>query len=183
MAEATDVKTWAILEVMGHKRYAGEVSEQVIAGAGFVRIDVPKVTARGTDFPAFSKVFGTSSIYCLTPTDEATARAAAAAFTERPVDLWTIEQGQRALTGKVKCDGDHPGPVCADPECWLRDPDTGEPWKPGQAMTATADDDDVDCGSCGQTWHADEIDSDGDCPECSEMPHESADLRGDGSPA
>ena len=25
-----------------------------------------------------------------------------------------------------RCDGDHPGPACPDPECWHRDPKTGK---------------------------------------------------------
>lgn len=32
---------WAILELMGHRRLAGMVTEQTIAGAAFLRIDVP----------------------------------------------------------------------------------------------------------------------------------------------
>ena len=33
---------WCIVEVMGHQRYVGRVTEQVIAGTGFVRVDIPK---------------------------------------------------------------------------------------------------------------------------------------------
>lgn len=32
---------WAILELMGHRRLGGYVSEATVAGAGFLRIDVP----------------------------------------------------------------------------------------------------------------------------------------------
>ena len=32
---------WAILELMGHRRLGGLVTEQEIAGAAFLRIDVP----------------------------------------------------------------------------------------------------------------------------------------------
>lgn len=32
---------WAILELMGHRRLAGHISEAQIGGASFIRIDVP----------------------------------------------------------------------------------------------------------------------------------------------
>jgi len=32
---------WCVLELMGHRRLAGYVSEQEIAGADMLRIDVP----------------------------------------------------------------------------------------------------------------------------------------------
>jgi hypothetical protein len=32
---------WAFLELMGHRRLAGKVSEATIAGVGFIRLDVP----------------------------------------------------------------------------------------------------------------------------------------------
>ena len=45
---------WAILELMGHRRLAGKVTEQEIGGANMIRIDVyrakpesrPSLTAR-----------------------------------------------------------------------------------------------------------------------------------------
>jgi len=32
---------WAILELMGHRRLAGRLTEALVAGAAFIRIDVP----------------------------------------------------------------------------------------------------------------------------------------------
>jgi hypothetical protein len=71
--------TWAILEVMGHRTYAGRVTEQVIAGAALLRIDVPETTAidGGLPTPAFTKMVGIGSVYCLTPCAEDVARKAA----------------------------------------------------------------------------------------------------------
>jgi hypothetical protein len=81
---------WAVVEMLGHKKLAGFVSEQVIAGSALVRVDVPETLQQksvpgygGTvveSKPAYTKLIGVGSIYCITPTDESTARRAAAAL-------------------------------------------------------------------------------------------------------
>jgi hypothetical protein len=40
---ATPFETFAIVELFGHSIISGKVSEQVIGGASFVRVDVPAV--------------------------------------------------------------------------------------------------------------------------------------------
>jgi hypothetical protein len=65
---------------MGHKRFAGMVTEESLGGTNFIRIDVPEIDG----VPAFTKLFGASSIYCITPCSEETARKAVAAFREVP---------------------------------------------------------------------------------------------------
>jgi hypothetical protein len=43
MAEETPTfEGWAILELMGHRRLGGYLREQDVAGAAFIRIDVPE---------------------------------------------------------------------------------------------------------------------------------------------
>ncbi|MDD2657785.1 MAG: hypothetical protein PHD04_03970 [Candidatus Pacebacteria bacterium] len=42
---------WAIIDLFGHQKIAGRVSEQQIGGASFVRVDVPLE-------PPFTKLFG-----------------------------------------------------------------------------------------------------------------------------
>lgn len=76
--------TFAIVELFGHARIAGRVSEQVIAGQGFVRVDVPA----NEQYPAFTRMYGTGAIYSITPVDESIARAAAAGMRERPVMVY-----------------------------------------------------------------------------------------------
>jgi hypothetical protein len=69
---------WCVVEVMGHKKFAGRVTEGPF---GLVQVDVPEVTlASGPNLPAFSKLFGAASIYCLTPCTAETARAFARDF-------------------------------------------------------------------------------------------------------
>ena len=72
--------SWAILEAMGFKKLAGFVQEETIAGAALLRIDVPPTTKR----TGYTKYFGPTSIYCLTPTSEDIARRAA-----EEIEAWT----------------------------------------------------------------------------------------------
>ena len=73
--------TWAVVEIMGHCRHAGRVTEQTIGGGSFIRIDVPAIG----DKPAYTKLFGHGSIYSITPCSEEFARAAEARFYNQPM--------------------------------------------------------------------------------------------------
>ena len=82
-----DTKTfdcWAILEIMGHAKYAGRVSEQAIGGCSFVRVDVPAVEGR----LAFTKLFSQGSIFCITPCSEDVAKAVAKQSYAKPVEIY-----------------------------------------------------------------------------------------------
>lgn len=89
--ETTKFEQWAIVEVMGHRRFAGLVTEQTIGGSSFVRVDVPEVQSqRGETLPAFTKLFGSGSIYCISPVSEAIARGLATQWCERPVSVYDL---------------------------------------------------------------------------------------------
>lgn len=77
---------WCIVELFGHQRLAGRVSEQVIAGTSFVRVDVPECEGR----PAFTTFKGGSAIYGITPVSEEIARAVAANIGARPVQSYEL---------------------------------------------------------------------------------------------
>lgn len=79
---------WAIVEIMGHQRFAGRVTEQAVGGTNFVRVDVPE--AGGCQ--PFTKLFGSASIYAITPVDEETARGAAAQLRQRPMDEFSARK-------------------------------------------------------------------------------------------
>ena len=81
---------YAIVELMGRSVIAGMVTEQVIGGQSFVRIDVPEMNG----VPAFTKFYGSSAIYCITPTDEATAKAAVEGLRQKPIDIWKLNLPQ-----------------------------------------------------------------------------------------
>lgn len=91
------------VELMGRHVIAGYVSEQVIAGAAMLRVDVPAVG----DLPGFTKYFGGAAIYGLTPTDEATAKRAVVRLRPRPVEPWIVPvETNRRLVDTVGDDDD-----------------------------------------------------------------------------
>lgn len=79
---------FAIVELMGHQRIAGRLTEQVVGGSAFVRVDVPALPG----VPAFTKLLGPSSIYAITIVDEETANAAARMISARPVTVFSARQ-------------------------------------------------------------------------------------------
>jgi hypothetical protein len=62
---------WALVELFGHQKIAGRVSEQVIAGTGFVRVDVPETGKQA----GHTRFYNPTAVYGITPVDENVARA------------------------------------------------------------------------------------------------------------
>ena len=86
----TTLQMWAIIELFGHARIAGRLTEQVIAGQGFIRVDVPIVPEdkfhQAQD--GFSRLFGPGAIYSITPVSQETACAAAKGMRVEPVNVY-----------------------------------------------------------------------------------------------
>lgn len=93
---------WCLVELMGHRRVAGYVREVTVAGAGFLRIDIP-----GDDDPAGSGRLGATqlvsptSVYAIHPTTEDVARAMADDWHHEPVQRWELPAAVTALTGRA----------------------------------------------------------------------------------
>lgn len=75
---------WAILELLGHVRIAGRVTEEEHFGAKLGRIDIPNGDGFTTQW------FSGGSIYRLTPTTEAIARGVALRNQPEPVHRWEL---------------------------------------------------------------------------------------------
>lgn len=86
---------WAILELMGHVRLSGRVTEESHFGVALGRIDIPTADGYTTQY------FGGSSIYRLTPTTEEIARSVALHNQPAPVRTWELPK---------------PGQIDIDPE-------------------------------------------------------------------
>lgn len=85
MTEIPTFKQWAILELMGHRKLAGLVTEEVIAGAGLIRIDIPNGDESSTQY------YSPTALYCLTPCSEDLARKVAASYQPAPVSQWDLK--------------------------------------------------------------------------------------------
>ena len=93
---------WAILELMGHQRLAGRVSQQSFGGAQLIRVDVPEVVTTGTAYqdgqrvdtmdviPAHTRSLGAASIYSINWVDEAAATVAAHSIRHRPINHYSL---------------------------------------------------------------------------------------------
>ncbi len=83
----------AIVELFGHSRMAGLVSEQTIGSASFIRIDVPETAQQ----PAFSRIVNPSAIYAINPVTEEVAIQMARQLNEKPIQAWDIRTMQQKL--------------------------------------------------------------------------------------
>ena len=82
---------WCVVELLGHRRLGGFVTEQTIAGQRFLRIDIPR-----RDGTMTTQLVNPLSIYCLTPTTEALARAVARENQPEPIHRWELPPAREA---------------------------------------------------------------------------------------
>ncbi len=77
-----------VVELFGHQKISGKVSEQTIGGNGFIRVDVPQTTRRD----GFTKFYGGGAIYAMTPVSEQVAKLMAERLQSEPVSEYTLSQ-------------------------------------------------------------------------------------------
>jgi hypothetical protein len=87
VSDAGGFEGWVILELMGHRRLGGYLSEQEVAGAKLLRIDVPKAEGEGD---VASQLYSSAAVYCITPTTEELARAVARRAQPTPVTRYEL---------------------------------------------------------------------------------------------
>lgn len=113
MAESSDAfEGWAILELMGHRRLAGYVREQEIAGAGMLRLDI-----HDQDGEVVTQFYSPAALYCLTPTTEEIARKLGERLRPAPVQRYELApvrpagpDDERDDLDDDEGDGDEPEP-------------------------------------------------------------------------
>lgn len=79
--ETPDV--WAVVDILGHKRYAGRLSEVEKFGGKLGRVDVP-----AADGSFVTHLFGSQSVYGITFVTEQVARDVAKKNSPAPVQPW-----------------------------------------------------------------------------------------------
>jgi hypothetical protein len=79
---------WAIVELMGHRRLAGYVTEEDHFGTAMLRLDVHGLDDAKT--PGVTQLYGGSSVYCVTPTSEEIARGLGQRLRPAPVQRYEL---------------------------------------------------------------------------------------------
>ena len=70
-----ELKSWALVEPFGHQRIVGYLSQQTFGSGVLFRVDVPDLTKNDKVVRCgFTRYFGLSAIYSITPCDEPTVR-------------------------------------------------------------------------------------------------------------
>lgn len=100
---------WAILELMGHQRVAGRVTQQTFGGANLIRVDVPEVVTTGTRYqsgqwvdcmeviPAHTRSLGPASVFSINWVDEAAATVAAHSIRHQPINPYNLKSVLQGL--------------------------------------------------------------------------------------
>jgi hypothetical protein len=79
---------WCLIELFGHQKIVGRVSEATLAGGAFLRIDVPAVDEN----KAFTRFYGPGAIYSINPIDEALAMRMIREYRNEPVSRFELPQ-------------------------------------------------------------------------------------------
>lgn len=95
---------WGIVDLFGHQKVGGRITEAQIGGCSFVRVDVPAVDGS----MAASHLYGNGAIYQITPTSEEVVRLFVKNFKPAPLTIYIPEIRQIA-EGKRENDpgGEH----------------------------------------------------------------------------
>jgi hypothetical protein len=109
MTEQTAFEGWAIVELMGHRRLAGYVTETQIAGQGFIRLDVPGYlytdpTGAQAERDQVTQFYAPAAVYAITPTTEELARAVRSR--PAPVHAFELPSGRGVVDDQALDDDD-----------------------------------------------------------------------------
>ena len=83
---AAQFDCWCVVEIFGHQRVAGRVTETTVAGGPFLRVDVPETS----DTPAYTRYYSPQAVYSFAPVTEEVARGLAEAIRARPVQVYEL---------------------------------------------------------------------------------------------
>lgn len=124
MSDNPTFAEWVILELLGHRRLAGYLTEQQIAGHGYLRLDIPGED----DSEAFAatQLFNPTSVYAIHPTSETIARHAAKTYRKAPLNRWELPP---APTPQAVADGDDDENVALDYDDVLDGMQDGDPFQ------------------------------------------------------
>ena len=92
---------WALVELFGHQKIVGRVSEASLAGGAFLRVDVPAVDEN----KAFTRYFGPGAIYSINPVTEEIALEMVKRYRNEPVSRFELPRlAEKAGAGEGEGD-------------------------------------------------------------------------------
>lgn len=86
MSESAPFSQWVVVELFGHQRIAGLLSEQTVGGCHFLRVDVPESDGQ----KAYTKLYGQGAIYAINFVEEKIARELARKLRPQPVHEYEL---------------------------------------------------------------------------------------------
>jgi hypothetical protein len=92
----------AVIELFGHTRMAGTVTEQTIGSASFIRVDVPETKQQ----PKFTRIVNPSAIYAINPVTEEVMLSMAETIANKPIESWDIREMQKKLMALKESPGE-----------------------------------------------------------------------------
>jgi hypothetical protein len=93
MSDQEPFTGWAVIDILGHQRIAGQVREQTIAGAAMLRCDIPP----DGDYPGETVFQSPGSIYSIRPCTEQVARIVAKTCRPAQITRWDLPPELRKL--------------------------------------------------------------------------------------
>ena len=88
MTEKQAFDEWALVELFGHQKIVGKVTEATMAGGAFLRVDVPAVAEN----KPFTRFFSPGAIYSINPVTEEIALGMIARYRNEPVSRFELPQ-------------------------------------------------------------------------------------------
>ncbi len=78
----------AVVELFGHQRIAGKVTEQAFGSFTFIRIDVPETPLQ----PSFTRLVNPTAIYAINPVTEKVMIAMANNIQTKPIQAYDVRE-------------------------------------------------------------------------------------------
>lgn len=98
------LELYAIVELFGHQRIAGKVTEQTVGSSTFIRIDVPETKTQ----PSFSRIVNPSAVYAINPVTEEVMLHMAEGIEQKPIEAWDLREMHKKLMLLPKKDQEIP---------------------------------------------------------------------------
>lgn len=91
--ETNKFELFAVVELFGHTKMAGTVTEQTIGSSTFIRVDVPETKTQ----PPFTRMLNPSAIYAINPVTEEVMKHMADNIQNKPIESWDIQAMHKKL--------------------------------------------------------------------------------------